>query len=466
MLKNLNDSKVYSKNEPSHSFEKDDEANKEAEEESLLNEFNKVSFIKGKPEKNIRMFVIFIWFALVFIGVFEFYKQIEKIDDLNQQLINYKNLNETTKNKLEFLRAELSKKKQEKYQLMNELEEVHLKVKKMSIETIELKKAFSEKVLETEDLKAVQITKFDKENLDNSDLNREMVPNETNELPPCDVVVGKKGPNRQGWYSLIGGVICGIGIALDKNLTFTVDLSRTVYTGTSNLINAFELPYKRVGNCRRTKDTERLNLGGWNCPVPRPRSEMHDIIVKYVVPNDKVQKLIDDFVDNNFGKHTLGIHIRASDRANDKNLLAIGVRKVPSARITKAIERYLEANPQTDKIFVASDNVEQLTYLERKFPKLIISRNVHRSKNNKRIHTKKDGREKITEVIVDARLLARTKYLIKCFSEVSLASLIMNDKLDMDLLNVPDRIVFPESRAKIAGFNENKYVKLEDKYIK
>lgn len=286
----------------------------------------------------------------------------------------------------------------------------------------------------------------------------------TENWPVCDAVVGTTRAYKKGWFSILGGIICGVAKSKLANQTFKIQQTDNIYTGQG--INGFEIVYKPVGKCKITHKSERLNLAGWKCPeYLKDREQFHNIMSEYIVPNNYVQGLVDTFVQNNFGKHTLGIHIRSTDRAIDRTTKKLKIYEIPSERIIVAIKRYLETNPQTDKIFIASDNKKQLQDIKNVWPDKVIYETAHRSVSKQRVHNGKDGWSKLIEVVVDSILLSKTQYLIRCYSEVSLASVIMNDKLEWDLLNSPDGAHLNNYYRNISGFKSNNYVKLSDKHI-
>lgn len=222
--------------------------------------------------------------------------------------------------------------------------------------------------------------------------------------------------------------------------------------------------------------TRRVNAAGWDCAASVhetlgvetvTRQMMAPYAQRYLAPSSIVEGEIKEFMAEHFGKHTLGVHIRGTDRTQDKKwvqlLHGIGSTapgKVPSSLIIASIENYLAANPECDRIFVASDNVPQLQDIQRRFGDMVVSVRAHRSADNAHaVHRLKKGdigKKKLVEVLVDMWLLSKTKYLLKCVSEVSMASLVVNPDLGFDLLNLNYK---PTGyRNGILGFKGNTYV--------
>lgn len=278
-------------------------------------------------------------------------------------------------------------------------------------------------------------------------------------LPACQSQIGRSyTQKRNGWFNLLGGVVCGIARAIKHNETnFRVDVSHSAY-GEQNSFNSV---YNPVDNCEPDEHTYYFPYTDWHCDYIDSRSEMHYYFTKYIIPNAKTQAKIDSFVDLNFGNHTVGVHL-STDIDKDPAVARQHIHSIGNNRVIKALERYIEKNPETDRIFLVTDNVKQLENLKKRFGKMLVYRNAHRSKNSKKIHDGTYGQEKLSEVVVDARLLARTKYLFKTYSEVSLGALMINDKLDFDSLNYPDGFEYQNWRKKILNFHQNDYVKMED----
>lgn len=298
-------------------------------------------------------------------------------------------------------------------------------------------------------------------------------------VPKCDFVT--ESFQGRGLFSLVGGAVCWVSAAMQqpKDLTaFKIFLGDNSYmnaTEKKNDFNSWNKVFqpahfpKNQPPCRVTPKTLVRKTNGWDCHKPWHRSGLNastltretlsPFVQKLLQPNAQIAAEANNFMKENFGNHVLGVHIRGTDRRVDNKNLALHIKIVPTKRIILAIEKYMQVNPQTDRIFVASDNVPQLNELKSYFGSKVISIQAHRSKNNKaKVHNGKDGDAKLKEVVLDMLLLSKTEYLLKCVSEVSLASVLLNSKLEFDVLNGPDGFVFDEWRSKLLNFQGNRYV--------
>jgi hypothetical protein len=278
-------------------------------------------------------------------------------------------------------------------------------------------------------------------------------------LPECKYRI--RPINRgHGWFSLLGGALCGFHKY--GPLTY-IDWKQTLYADRdNNNTNTWDYVFE-PNSCKVTKRTKTKRLAGFKCGNGNVElKEWNKVLHENVRIKESVRQRADEFVKNHFGNHTLGVHIRASDRAKDRDNLALHNHAVPTKRITDAIDKYLKKNPSCDKIFVASDNVAQLKEIEQKYGHLIVyQKNITRSNNTEPIHNFHDGYNKAIEVTVDMLIMAKTEYLIKSMSQVSLTSIIYSGGKGFDLLNIPDGYKYETWRTKVLGLKKplkNKYV--------
>jgi len=148
------------------------------------------------------------------------------------------------------------------------------------------------------------------------------------------------------------------------------------------------------------------------------------------------------FAEDNFSGETLGLQLRGSDKYDfgaGPNLS----RKVPPEEYFPYIDRYLAEHPNCKKIFVATDQRKWLAVLESVYPGTILSfAELSLSEDNEnRIHDQNDRALRGAEALVDALLLSKCQYLIKCHGAVGELALVVNPGLDFVDLNY-DRAAF------------------------
>lgn len=165
------------------------------------------------------------------------------------------------------------------------------------------------------------------------------------------------------------------------------------------------------------------------------RHNAHDLIAKYIRIKPVVQKKIDDFYQKRMmGKHTIGIHLRGTDK----------FREMAPVALEKIIAAALEHVNGDTQFFVASDE-QQL--LEQAVKLLeghnVISYDCYRSATSQPLHTRNSpsyaghitGSSKPSyaqlgqDVLVEVSLFARCDILVHTRSNVSAAAFYYNPRL-------------------------------------
>ncbi|MEO6092435.1 MAG: hypothetical protein ABIT04_02475 [Novosphingobium sp.] len=148
----------------------------------------------------------------------------------------------------------------------------------------------------------------------------------------------------------------------------------------------------------------------------------------------------DTFAARNFSGKTLGLQLRGSDKFD----FGVGPnlsRKVTPEEYFPHIDRYLAENPDCTRIFVATDQRQWLKLLEQAYPGKILSFSewsLSDSEGNSFNAAHEKG-ARGAEVLVDALLLARCSYLIKCHAGVGEMALVLNPDLDFLDLNYAEQ---------------------------
>jgi hypothetical protein len=166
------------------------------------------------------------------------------------------------------------------------------------------------------------------------------------------------------------------------------------------------------------------------------------LINKYLLINDNVLMEVDNFCRSHFGnRKILGVHYRGTDKVHEAPLVGYDT-------VRKNIEYYLNKFPETSSVFISSDEINFIEYIEKAF----ISRNIiyredsFRSRNGIPVHkaTNIDRYEVNRDAIVNCLILSRCHALLKGSSILSGWSKLFNPQLSLIMLNVPYNNWFPE----------------------
>ena len=127
------------------------------------------------------------------------------------------------------------------------------------------------------------------------------------------------------------------------------------------------------------------------------------------------------------GKHTIGIHLRGTDKKTE-------VAQVPPLKILQ--EAQLQAGPNS-QFFIATDEQELLELAKKTLKGNVIYYDSHRSYNGQAIHYNQKFPMDILgeEVIIETMLLAQCNIMVHTCSNVSTAVLFFNPELENILLS-------------------------------
>lgn len=142
------------------------------------------------------------------------------------------------------------------------------------------------------------------------------------------------------------------------------------------------------------------------------------------------------FAEENFSGNTLGVQLRGSDKF-DFGVGANLSRKVTPEEYFPYIDQYLAEHLDCTRIFVATDQRQWLSVLEDTYPGQILSFSTWSlsgdSENN--FHDDHEKAARGAEALVDALLLSKCSYLLKCHAAVGELALVLNSDLDFVDLN-------------------------------
>lgn len=164
------------------------------------------------------------------------------------------------------------------------------------------------------------------------------------------------------------------------------------------------------------------------------------LITKYLVVKKDVQKEVDEYQYKHFyNKKVLGVHYRGTDKKSEAPLL-------PYDNIERNIIFFLKKYPDTDCIFVSSDDENFITYIvDSSITRPIIyNQDTFRSKNDLPIHSSGQNLYNINrDAIINCLLLSHCDALMKTASILSDWSKLFNPSIPLILLSEPYNKFFP-----------------------
>jgi hypothetical protein len=159
------------------------------------------------------------------------------------------------------------------------------------------------------------------------------------------------------------------------------------------------------------------------------------LIKKYLVVKEDIISEVESFCCRHFAKgRVLGVHYRGTDKVEESPV-------VPYDSVKRNIEHYLKLSPETDCVFIASDDTNFIEIME-KAPvgRPIIYRNDSvRSRDGNSIHKSAhtDRYQINRDAIVNCLILSRCDALLKTASILSGWSKLFNPQLPVVMLSEP-----------------------------
>ena len=161
------------------------------------------------------------------------------------------------------------------------------------------------------------------------------------------------------------------------------------------------------------------------------RKRGHALIGRHVRPKTCISDKVEPYVRENFhDSFVIGIHYRGTDKFEE-------APRIPYERVHAAVlDAIKTAMPVRYKLFVATDEQAFLDYMLAEFPGVLAYRTMSRSIDGKPTHLKEASNyDKGEDAIIDCLLLARSDYLIRTASNLSLCSTLIEPELPVKLLN-------------------------------
>jgi hypothetical protein len=164
-----------------------------------------------------------------------------------------------------------------------------------------------------------------------------------------------------------------------------------------------------------------------------PRATLHATWASHIRPQPAILAKVDAFAGRWFARDTfiVGVHYRGTDTARHYPF-----QRVPYDTYADEIRRVLETvRPERFRVFVATDETEFVDFMDRTFPGAAVyaTEAPRVSRDAEAIHFNRSiaasGYQKGESALIDCLLLARSGWLVKGRSNLSDASLAVNEKL-------------------------------------
>ena len=257
------------------------------------------------------------------------------------------------------------------------------------------------------------------------------------------LIIQQKGKGR-GLFSLMSSVLCWLDLADKYNFIPVIDFENfeTEYNESADvngIRNAFEYYFKPVSSflLDEVYSSERVILTSSGYPSEYSYSITNEFALKSIY--NKYIGIHDDIVADaalekiaNTGDKVLGVHFRGQEFRK-----ARGHWLPPSnLQIVKSIESILD-RWGGGQIFVCTEDLTYLEFLEKKFPGIVISHNHFRTRGDNAYKQSPRKQHKYLlgrEVLVDMLTLSQCTAFIGCTSNVAeMARFVNGDKFEMEI---------------------------------
>ncbi len=168
---------------------------------------------------------------------------------------------------------------------------------------------------------------------------------------------------------------------------------------------------------------------------------------------------VEQFVESHFERgKTLGVHFRGTDKKEE-------AARVDWESAANTVSEYLLQNPETEVLFISSDESSFIEWLSNKFSselKVVFHDDKEKSVSGKPIHLNASegcAYTKGREALVNCLLLSRCDFLIRSASFLSGWASVFNPDMGVTMLNKPydSKLWFPDS--KVSEKSEERYLR-------
>tara|TARA_R110002073_G_scaffold89852_6_gene212513 strand:- start:30622 stop:31605 length:984 start_codon:yes stop_codon:yes gene_type:complete len=180
----------------------------------------------------------------------------------------------------------------------------------------------------------------------------------------------------------------------------------------------------------RIRNWSDLNIGiDWNFDQKLNFDISKILIQKHLKIKSRIHSIVDNFVEKNFkNRNVLGIHYRATDKKSEAILASYDY-------IERNIQYYLNLFPDTNSLFISTDDKGFISFIKGTFSHLeiITPNDTYVSKKNTSIHlSTQDINQMNQEALINILILSRCSALMKTASFMSAWSKLF--KLDLPVI--------------------------------
>lgn len=171
---------------------------------------------------------------------------------------------------------------------------------------------------------------------------------------------------------------------------------------------------------------DQLASFGWSSALQMSRARGYELISKYVRLKPEIIGELHAFINTNFlDRYVIGIHYRGTDKIQEAPRLSYEEMGVA---ITNTINNIPSEKKNHYCLFVATDEVQFLQYVQNKFNCPILYTSALRSNNGQPVHFNPSYGNylKGKEALLDCLLLSSCHYLIRTESNLSNVSTFFN----------------------------------------
>lgn len=183
------------------------------------------------------------------------------------------------------------------------------------------------------------------------------------------------------------------------------------------------MPSDTLENFSKRKKTEMSLKAG----LKMSRARGYELIQKYMPLKPFLKEKIDHFVEAHFnGNCVIGIHYRGTDKSNEASTYNHLILNLMNQDINNLTAQGIAA--ENIKIFIATDDLRFLYYMQHNFPGRIIFIDAIRSSDGTNVHypSADSAFKKGEDAIFDCVLLSKCSKLYKCESNLSNAAVKFN----------------------------------------
>jgi len=221
-----------------------------------------------------------------------------------------------------------------------------------------------------------------------------------------------------------------------------IPLFKFDYKGENNKIDYFkelfyyknELPVSHP-KIKYTSINDTSDLEWKNFDQPLRLNIAKGLFDKYLGFNQDIIDEVNMFANKWFaGNRVLGIHYRGTDKSTE-------APEVTYEELLKHVRNILAEDPSINRIFLSSDDVQVIHYLENSnlsIP-IVYRDDAIRSDNGDQIHLKQENSKTTInrDAIVNCLILSRCDHLLKTASLLSDCSVVFNPAIRVSVINAP-----------------------------